>query len=173
VFITEPWHITGTTTTGTDDTIEMREIAAPAVAAVPRRNRAWIPPYSEDAIDADTWTRAWLMLDITDTGSVAHVKLLTSAGHGLDAIAVREAFALRFQPARDRANRPVRSLALWTFEWPPYWWLSLDDRTTSHLPGEVLKTSCRRPDQTTRYLRDCRQPDLALAAKQPWLARKP
>lgn len=172
VFIREPWRITGTTTAGSEDAIEMRDILAPATQAIPRRNPAWIPPYSDEAIDADTWTRAWLMLEIDTAGRVAHVKLLTQAGLGLDEIAVREAFALRFEPARDRAKRPIRSLALWTFEWPPYWWMSIEQRTLSRLPAEVLKTTCRPGDQTTKHLRDCRAPDLSRAEKLPWLARK-
>lgn len=176
VFITEPGKVAGTTTTsvssGGDDVIEMHEAEPPAVAARPRKPADRILDYSDAAMDADTWTRAWLMLHVDARGIVTHVKLLRAAGYDLDAIAVREAFALRFDPARDRAQRPVRSLVLWTFEWPAYWWLRQTKQPLTRLPASVGGVRCRRADRPRTWDRDCRDPDLAGADQHPWLARK-
>jgi hypothetical protein len=50
------------------------------------------------------------MLHVNEHGRVTHAKLLNSPGLELDAIALRQAFDLEFEPARDRSRRPMRSL---------------------------------------------------------------
>src|SRR5262249_10214271 len=87
---------------GDAEAIELREVLPPKVAAQPKIDYAIVPPYSDKAIEDDTWARAWLVLDVGPTGTVRRVKLIDPPGHGLDAIAVRQAFKLEFEPARDR-----------------------------------------------------------------------
>ncbi len=176
VFITEPGKVVGTTTASApsagDDVIEIHEAEPPAVAARPKKPADRILDYSDAAMEADTWTRAWLMLHVDARGMVTHVKLLRAAGYDLDAIAMRAAFALRFEPARDRAQRPIRSLVLWTFEWPAYWWLRQTKQPLSRLPADVADVRCRRADRPRKWDRDCSEPDLAGAQRRPWLARR-
>ncbi len=130
------------TNTGADgEVIEMHETMPPAVLAKPKGDPSLIPPYSSAAIKNDAWVRAWLMLDVTERGVVSRVKLLTRPGNDLDAIAIREAWKLQFEPARDRAGRAVASLVVWSFEWPSYWWLTNLHHGIARLPSEVRPMS--------------------------------
>lgn len=173
VFVDDPARVVGITSTptGTEGVIELHEALPPAVMAKPLKKPDQILAYSEEAIDADTWTRAWLMLDINERGVVTHVKLLNAPGHGLDDIAVRGALALRFEPARDRAKKPVRSLVVWAFEWPAYWWMRNGKHLLSRLPGAVADVPCRRADQPRNWDRDCSKPDIAGSLKRPWRSK--
>ena len=81
------------------------------------------PPYSDEAILSDAWTKAWVLLDIDAHGVVQRVKLLKRPGYGLDAIAIAHAMKMRFDPAEDAQGYAVPSLLLWSIEWPSYWWL--------------------------------------------------
>ena len=73
-------------------------------------------PYSPQAMERDAWARAFLLLDIDETGHVTRLKLLKRPGFDLDQIAIDEAFKLQFEPARDAAGRPVRTYIIWDME---------------------------------------------------------
>lgn len=114
----------------------------PPKPAVPARPKGYspikAPPYSDRAIVSNAWTRAWLLLDIDETGRVRRFKYLNRPGHDLDGIAAREAFKLRFEPARNRAGRPVGTWMIWLIEWPSYWWLVETFGTASRMPKWVM-----------------------------------
>ena len=153
---------------GAAEVVEIHEALPPLKAALPKRDYAVIPPYTDSAMDHDVWTRAWLMLDISERGDVTHVKLPNSPGYDLDAGAIREAFALKFEPARDRSNQPTRSMLVWTFEWPSYWWMLEKKADIRRLPPDVITVRCRGKGPTRPRDRDCSEPDLAGAIARPW-----
>jgi hypothetical protein len=95
------------------------------------------PPYSEAAVVRDAWARAWLLLDVDETGKVVRVKLLKRPGFDLDEIAVKEAMKLRFEPALDERNKPMRTQMLWSMEWPSHGWLIEHNGTATRLPVEA------------------------------------
>ena len=153
---------------GAGEAIEIRETIPPAVMPKPLTNPLIIPEYSKTAIDRDAWGKAWLMLDIDEAGAVIRVKLLKSAGFDLDPIAVREGFKLRFEPARDRVNKPVRAMMIWAFEWPSYWWMLRHKHLRTRMPLTVQDVPCRGT-ATSAWYRDCSKPDMAKAVSQPWV----
>lgn len=158
--------------TASGEVIEMYDTIPPTVMPALRGDPRAIPPYSERAKDKDAWTRAWLMLDIDEHGAVTRVKLMQRPGLDLDEIAIREAFALRFEPARDLADRPVSTLALWTFEWPAYWWLiERGNRSTHRLPEGIEQMPCRGDGGVRRYHRDCTPVDLERGMAERWIAK--
>jgi hypothetical protein len=158
----------------------------PAVQAKPRQDPALTPPYSDDAILSDTWSRAWVLLDVDEHGAVQHIKLLKKPGHGLDEIAVREAFARTFEPARDARGRAQGTWLVLKLEWPSYWWMIDHQGTTARVPPLT------HPDPTHVQLayipcagsgplhmgslhpayRDCSQPDMSKINSLPWIARR-
>ena len=77
-------------------------------------------PYSDEAVDGDYWAAGWVLLDVDERGEVTGFRFLHRPGHGLDAIAEREVFLLRFEPARDALGRPVKTRVLWKLEWPAF-----------------------------------------------------
>ena len=79
-------------------------------------------PYSDEAVDTDTWAVGWLLLDLDPAGKVVSFRFLHRPGRGLDDIARNEVWGLRFDPARDAAGKAVPSQVLWKMEWPSYWW---------------------------------------------------
>ena len=172
VYIDHDGHLTGQigTPTGTDSVIELHEVLPPAVSAKPHDHLDRILDYSDEATDADTWARAWLLLDVSETGAVSQVKLLGDPGHALAPIAVKAAFALTFDPARDRANRPMRSAVLWTFEWPAYWWMRENHYAMTRLPLETITLPCNGRDSKIVRHRDCSAPDLGKVVTAPWLS---
>ena len=95
------------------------------------------PPYSDAAVARDAWARAWLVLDIDETGKVVRVKLLRRPGFDLDDIAVKEAMKLRFEPALDENKKPMRTQMLWSMEWPSHGWLIEHNGTATRLPVEA------------------------------------
>jgi hypothetical protein len=98
---------------------------------------------------------------------VTRLKLIGKPGYDLDAIAIREGLKLRFEPARDRANHPIRAKALWTFEWPAYSWLTkMGNRR--FVPEQVRYMRCRR-DKARTSERDCSQPNLQAVLAAPWI----
>lgn len=137
------------------------------------RNPYLLPPYSDDAITSNTWTRAWLELEVSHTGVVTRVRFVKRPGLGLDGIAVATAFATRFEPARDRAGTPVPSYVVWGLEWPAYQWMRERMGTVTRLPhfGELGDAPAPRcfgsgPLNLGHMVyrdvyRDCSQPDLA------------
>jgi hypothetical protein len=97
-----------------------------------------LPRYSDAAASSDTWARAWLLLDVSETGKVTRVKWLQHPGHDLDQIAVDTALATQFTPARDEHDMPKRSLLVHKVEWPSYWWLvAVNEGVTTHMPHAV------------------------------------
>jgi hypothetical protein len=77
-------------------------------------------PYSDEAIESNLWSVAWLLLDVSEQGKVVSFRFVHRPGHGLDEIAEREAWLLHFEPARDKTGQPVVSKTLWKFEWPAF-----------------------------------------------------
>ncbi len=171
VFIDGPGQVVGSVVTG-DDVIEVHDVTPPAVAAEPKKPPTAIPPYTDAAIEADVWVRAWVMLHVDASGAVRHVKLIRDPGYGLAATAIRHAFGLAFEPARDRAGRPTRSLVLWSYEWPSYSWLTRGGHSIRRLPSSVTRVPCRSGDKPRSRERDCAKPDMTAAAKVPWVARR-
>lgn len=155
-------------TPGTDALIELHEVLPPATPAKAHEHTDVILDYTDDASDADTWARAWLLLDVSETGAVSRVKLLDDPGHGLAPIALAAAFGLKFDPARDRANHPLRSAVLWTYEWPAYWWLVENHYSRTRLPLETFTLPCNGRDSKFVRHRDCTAPDLAKIVTAPW-----
>jgi Carboxypeptidase regulatory-like domain len=156
-----------------EEVIEIHEVLPPATPPKSLANPLRIPDYTDEARDKDVWTRAWLMLDISATGTVTRVALLDAPGFGLDEIAVRDAFKLTFEPARDRSKRPVDALTLYTFEWPAYWWMMDQHAVISRMPGEAMGVPCRSATRPRPHERDCRKPSVAKAASARWIERPP
>lgn len=178
VFVLGRTKITGQTILspeGDSGIVEILEAIPPAVMPRPLSNPLAILGYSDEAIEHNTWTRAWLMLDVDATGSVQQLKLLASPGFGLDPIAIREGFKLRFKPALDRVQKPTSALVVWVFEWPAYYWLleqaSRQDNTMSRMPKEARGVPCRGSGPTHSTYRECSRPALSKAMSQPWIER--
>lgn len=138
------------------------------------------PPYSDRAVLEDAWTKAWLLLDISTTGQVTRIKWLKRPGYDLENIAIAEVKKLRFDPARDASGKPVRTWLLWSIEWPSAWWLEKFVGTRSGMPpvvhGQYRKDHyipCKgsgpwHMGSLHKTYKDCSQPDLKVAAREPW-----
>lgn len=155
------------------------------VRAKPIKDPRILPPYSDEAILSDTWAKAWLVLDVDETGSVTRTKFLVHPGHNLDSIAVTQALKTKFDPARDSHGNPTRSLVVWPIEWPSYWWLSvrsvgggamlrmpdklMDGFNTSHVP--CRGSGPMHMGSVHPVYKDCTQPDLSkIDSPEPWIA---
>lgn len=163
VYVDGDLRITGGTATSRKqrgrEVIDIFEVMPPAIAAEPLSDTL-LTDYTEQAIEHDVWARAWLLLDVDAKGTVRRVKLLDRPGYGLDAIAIREAFVLRFEPARDAADRPISSLVIWFFEWPSFSWLKGDrQRAVPPCPG----------GGPSSVYRDCGTPTVANVLRKSWL----
>jgi hypothetical protein len=159
-------------TEGAGDIVEIHEAIPPAVLPRPHRDRRAIAPYSDRAIEHNAWLRAWLMFDVDDKGVVQRLKVLVSPGYDLDAIAIRESFALRFDPARDRSNQPIGALVVWSFDWPPYYWLlEHRDASVTRMPPDLRLVPCQGTGPTRTIYRDCARPVMSKAMEQPWIER--
>jgi len=160
---------------GDGEIIEIHEVIPPVVMPRPLSSPRAIPGYSDEAIDHNTWTRAWLMLDVDETGSVRQLKLLQRPDFGLDANAIRKGFELRFEPALDRAKQPTSAMVVWVFEWPAYYWLleklGHGDNAMSRMPLDARAVPCRGTGPTHSTYRDCSRPELGKAMSQPWVER--
>jgi hypothetical protein len=156
------------TTEGDVEAIEIREALAPAVQPRPKTNSLAIQEYSKTAIDRNAWVRAWFLLDVDATGAVTRVKMLNRPGYDLDAIAMKAAFGVKFEPARDRADRPTRAMVVWSFEWPAYWWMRQNKHDPRRIPAEALNVPCLGSGPTRSVYRDCATPNIAAAVSQPW-----
>jgi hypothetical protein len=160
---------------GDGEIVEIHEVIPPAVMPRPLSSPRAIPGYSDEAISHNTWTRAWLMLDVDETGSVRQLKLLQRPGYGLDAIAIRKGFELRFEPALDRAKQPTGAMVIWVFEWPAYYWLleqlQHGDNVMARMPLEARGVPCRGTGPTHSTYRDCSRPALGKAMSQAWVER--
>jgi hypothetical protein len=96
-------------------------------------------PYSEMAMNENIWAVGWMLLDVDVGGLVTAFRFLHRPGHDLEAIAEREVWNLRFDPARDDAGHPMASKVLWKFEWPPFFWAK--DHKLTGIGGENAVTS--------------------------------
>lgn len=174
-----------------DEVIEIRELRPPPVLPKPQFDIQRAPPYSEAAITSDTWTKAWLLLEIDERGSVKRFKFLKRPGLGLEGIAAKQVFAMSFAPARDAGDQAIPTLVVWGMEWPSYWWLLERTRSVnrippyySGIPGQpsLRSVPCqlgtKHPsagplvwDSIYRTHRDCSRPDLRKASIEPWIVR--
>ena len=148
-----------------------------------------LPPYSDKAILGDAWTRAWLLLDISETGVVRRLKWIKRPGYDLERIAEAEVWKLDFDPARDAEGKPMRLNAIWMFEWPSVGWLNTvydNPRTKAPSMPAVTKApfsgdpywyipctgqSTVNFDSKYPVTRDCSTPNLANAEHEPWVSR--
>jgi hypothetical protein len=142
------------------------------------------PPYSDEAIDKDAWTRAWMVLDVSTTGEVTRFKFLKRPGYDLEKIAASEVFKLRFDPARDATGKPVRSFLVWGIEWPSNVWLVTFLGVRTGMPPLVGFPPRRMSDTVpckgsgpmhlgSMYptYRDCSEPDLSRLPNEPWIVK--
>jgi hypothetical protein len=161
------------------EVIEISDPRAPAV--MPRATnhvKSRAPPYSDEMIGKDIWTRAWLLLDVQASGEVTQFKFLKRPGHGLDRIAADEAFKLRFEPGRNEQGKPIRVWLIWLIEWPSNAWLTAMHLTRTMMPTArmIRSVPCRGSGpwrMGSRYptYRDCSEPDLSRAPHEPWIPR--
>jgi len=165
-------QVAAATTEGDTEAIEIREQLPPAVKPKPLTPLDTVLDYSDLAEDKNTWTRAWLMLDVNDAGKVVRVQLLNKPGLDLDPIAIREAFKVKFEPARDRSNKKIPAMVLWTWEWPAYYWMLDHKRNIHRLPPEAMTVTCRGAG-AAKVLRDCSKPTIANAVSAPWIDKAP
>ena len=115
-------QVTGKVDSSDGEVIVIREKLRPPVPAKPQQlQRLKTAPYSARAIDADAWTRAFLLLDIDETGTLRRIKWLKRPGFDLEKIALSEVKKVKFAPARDATGKPIRSLLVWDIEWPSAW----------------------------------------------------
>jgi hypothetical protein len=172
----------------TGEIIEVRE-NRPLQYAKPKFDPLVIPPYTDRVALGDYWVKAWLLLYVDDHGVVTRVKFLKRPGYDLDEIAVKHAFGLTFDPARNAHGVPVASYIVWPLEWPSMGWLQSRSLLMNRLPsfrtmvqgphGLVFDTLPRCAGSSPvnlssihPVLRDCSVPDLSRAdASEPWLTR--
>jgi hypothetical protein len=161
----------------------------PQRPAKPKTDPLRIPPYSDKAVLGDYWSKAWLLLFIDERGLVSRVKFLVRPGNDLDEIAVKYAFGMTFDPARDKHGVPVPSYVVWPLEWPSVEWLQLRQQPRTRLPtlpdviqgdhGIVIDSypPCSEDMGLNLSLihptrRSCAIPDLSrMDATEPWIAR--
>jgi hypothetical protein len=153
------------------ETIEMHETILPAQPPTLHR-RPRLPTYSDAAIDHDRWIRAWLLLDVDESGVVTRVKLVDRPGYDLDAAAVLAAFELDLEPARDRANRPVRTQLLWPIDWPAFSWMAEHgDGMMTRMPDAASTLPCKGTTIRPEVERSCAPATVANMLSAPWIAR--
>jgi hypothetical protein len=126
------------------------------------------PRYSDDAIEHDVWTRAWLLLDIDATGKVTRAKFLHRPGAGLDEIALESVFEMHFEPARDASGRSIRARTIWGIEWPSFGWRVAGGKWTRCRGTGPLDLDAIHP-----VYRDCTLPKLENANREAWVPRPP
>lgn len=139
------------------------------------------PPYSSHAVLSDAWTKAWLLLDISENGAVLRMKWLKRPGYELDDIAISEIKKLKFNPALNASGQRIRSFLIWGIEWPSAWWLDKFVGTRSGMPPIVGFPPHRMDDYIPckgsgpwlmgslhKTYKDCSKPDLAVAEREPW-----
>jgi hypothetical protein len=170
------------------EVIVIEELMQPAVPPKPRHWQQTVkaPPYSDRAILEDAWTRAWLLLDVDQRGTVVRLKMLRPPGYDLEDIAIREAFKLSFEPARNDRGEAVRTLVVWPIEWVAQSWYRTRNLLPTRMPetvgfGNDLRsaaalTPCKgsgpwRMTSVYKGYRDCSRPDLTKANAVPWIVR--
>jgi hypothetical protein len=171
-------HIGGSvaesTTIDGQEAIEIHETAPTVTPARPVNEWIRILPYSKKALLDDEWTRAWMTLDVDDKGQVLHLKWIRRPGHDLDDIAMREAFDIRFNPARDSGKHAMPSRVVWMFEWPSHSWLT-DHRyfDITRMPSDFTTVACQKDGEHRRDRRDCSQADVTTTLGEVWLSKPP
>lgn len=139
------------------------------------------PPYSDRAVLSDAWTKAHMLLDVTEAGEVVRFKWLKRPGYDLEKIAVQEVFKLKFDPARDGTGKPMRAWVVWEIEWPSAWWLEKFVGTRSGMPP-IIGFPARRKDwyvpcrgsgpmnlgSLHPTYKDCSRPDLSKVNSEVW-----
>lgn len=191
--------VTGKVDSTDGEVIVIREKLKAPVPAKPQNHQPLkAPPYSDRAINSDAWTRAFLLLDIDETGSVVRMKWLKRPGYDLEPIALSEVRKVKFAPARDSGGKPIRSFLVWDIEWPSAWWLdtvmgtraglssperprgaaipprSIADHPAPQRP-QHLSVPCKgsgpwHMDSAHPTYRDCSRADLRVAAREAWFA---
>jgi hypothetical protein len=160
-----------------DDSAEVVVVRDPknVQRAKPVKDPRILPKYSDRAIVGDRWARAWVLLDVDETGAVTRMKFLKRPGYDLDELAVEHAFKTKFTPAKVNGV-PERSLIVWPIEWPSYWWMIDLDLPPTRMPDTVVNKPCAgsgRPiqmDSLHPVYRDCSLPDLSkMDASEPWI----
>jgi len=165
------------------EVIVIRDLPTPKVLPKPTNYKPMkAPPYSDRAILSDAWTKAWMLLDIDETGNVVRFKFLKRPGFDLEEIATSEVFKLHFDPARDANNKPVRTWVLWSIEWPSNGWLVKFIGVRSGMPPIVgfpprrldSHVPCRGSGPLNLgsvypVYKDCSTPDLSRADKEAWV----
>ncbi len=164
------------------ETIVIKDRVRPPVPPKPTNFKAYkAPPYSDKAVLHDVWTKAWLLLDIDETGRLLRIKWLKKPGYDLDQIAISEVKKLKFDPARDSSGRPIRAFIIWGIEWPSAWWLDKFVGTRTGMPPIVGFPPHRMDDYIPckgsgpwhmgslhKTYKDCSKPDLKVAEVEPW-----
>jgi hypothetical protein len=180
---------------GSGETIVVKDKIVPKVMPKAKNYAASkAPPYSEKVILADTWTRAWLLLDIDERGDVTRFKWLKRPGYDLEKLTTAEVWKIKFEPAIGPDGKPMRVRMVWKFEWPAVGWLNLmNDATRSYSPSGVTfiqgdKASDFRAHHPFEYIpctgestanldsyypitRDCSTYDLKTADTEQWIVR--
>lgn len=196
----EPDHsasVIGKVDSSAGEVIVIREKLKAPVPAKPQHHQPLkAPPYSAKAITQDAWTRAFILLDIDETGAVTRLKWLKRPAYDLDAIALSEVKKVKFAPARDTSGKPIRSYLVWDIEWPSAWWLDKVMGTRAGLssterprgatipprsiadhprpsPPQHLSVPCKgsgpwQMDSIHKTYRDCSKADLRVAAREAW-----
>lgn len=165
------------TTADGGEVIELQGAIDPPVKPQPKFDVRRAPRYSDEAVLRDAWTRAWLLLDVDERGTVQRLKFLKRPGLELETIAREEAFKLSFTPARDATGKPVRTLVVWDIEWPSHEWLLANTGLAVRIPHWSAAVPCYGSgpldfnDPHPTY-RDCSRPDLSRAAQVRWVERK-
>ena len=169
------------------ETIEIHDYRPPAVLPKAKNFVASkAPPYSDAAILSDAWTKAWMLLDVDEHGDVTRVKFLKRPGYDLENIATKEAFRLKFEPARDEKGNRVKTLVVWPIEWPSAGWLITFTGTRSRMPetvgfpprSQAAFVPCagsgpwRMGSIYPAVYKDCSRPDLKRASKEAWILPK-
>ena len=149
----------------------------PVMPKLPHRRLA-IPAYSDSMMEQDTWVKAWMLLDVDETGTVARAKFLDRPGHDLDQIAVDHVLGLKFSPALDGLRQPIRTLVIFPVEWPAYWWMNaVGSGFALRMPEaeQLVHIPCAGSgplnlDSVHPVYRDCRRPNLSNLEREPWYA---
>ena len=134
------------------EVIVIRERRRARKARATNFNRRKTPPYSASAIKSNHWARAWMVLEVDTKGVVKRLKFMHRPGYGLDEIAVAQAFKLDFEPSLSEEGKPIKTLVLWSYEWPSYWWLIDHYGVASGMPRHstpLFDTAGYPPTRTT------------------------
>lgn len=161
------------------ETIIIRE--STPVKVMPKAKKPYgriAAPYSDEAIERDIWAKAWLLLDIDESGVVTRLKLLKKPGYDLDQIAIERGFSMRFDPAEDTHGKRLRSLLITPIEWPAYWWLVKFEGLTTRIPEYIAQVPCEGTGplhlgSLHPVYRDCSPPPpIEKLDESPWITRR-